>query len=246
MMRVIKSAERTVALFEFFSRHQCPLTVGKIAEGIAVPQPSVSMLLANLNELGYLSYNRVERTYTPTIRVALLGSWIAQQFDEVGSMSARLKGLQDDVDETVFMGIQNGPYGQYVLALPKESSRSMRALSGQMKLLTMSATGRVLLSLKPDGEVSRWVHRCNAEAERPDLQIATSEFINIITKIRALGFAETQGDVTPSFGAFAVSVSLPTGIMPIAVGVGVPIDQMDSKRDSVVAALQRVKEAFEK
>lgn len=244
-MRAVKSAERTVALFEFFSRQQRPLTVGRIAEGIAVPQPSVSMLLANLTELGYLSYDRVARTYTPTIRVALLGSWIAQQFDEGGSMTARLKGLQDEVDETVFMGIQNGPYGQYVLAVPKESSRSMRALSGGLKLLTMSATGRVLLSLKSDAEAMRWVHRCNAEANCPNLQIAASEFAATITKIREQGYAETRGDVTPSFGAFAVSVSLPTGIMPIAVGVGVPIDQMDAKRDKIVAALVRVKRAFE-
>ena len=157
-MRAIKSAERTVALFEFFSRQQRPLTVGRIAEGLAAPQPSVSMLLANLTALGHLSYDRVARTYAPTIRVALLGSWIAQLFDEGGSVTARLKGLQDTVDETVFMGIQNGAYGQYVLAVPKQSPRSMRALSGQMKLLTISATGRVLLSLK-GGRAARAEHR---------------------------------------------------------------------------------------
>ncbi|WP_425229945.1 hypothetical protein [Sphingomonas sp.] len=51
--------------------------------------------------------------------------------------------------------------------------------------------------------------------------------------------------MTPSFGAFAVSVSPPTGIMSIAVGVGVPIDMMDAKRDAIVAALHAVKCAFE-
>lgn len=244
-MRAVKSAERTVALFEFFSRQQRPMTVGKIAEGLSMPQPSASMLLSNLTELGYLSYDRMARTYTPTIRVALLGSWIAHRFDEAGSMTARLKGLQDAVDETVFIGIQNGPYGQYVLALPKKSSRSMRALSGQMKLLTMSATGRVLLSMKSDAEALRWVHRCNAEAERPELQIAAGEFLSIIAKIREQGFAETRGDVTPSFGALAVSVSLPTDIMPIAIGVGVPIDKMDAKRQMIVSAMLKVKNAVE-
>ena len=38
---------------------------------------------------------------------------------------------------------------------------------------------------------------------------------------------------------------MPTGIMPIAVGVGIPIDQMDIKRDRIVAALLQVKKAFE-
>ena len=109
----------------------------------------------------------------------------------------------------------------------------------------MSATGRVLLSLKSDAEAMRWVHRCNAEAERPDLQIAASEFQGLIAQIRKQGFAETRGDVTPKFGAFAVSVSMPTGIMPIALGVGVPIGRIDEKREAIVAALVDAKQALE-
>src|SRR3546814_5260043 len=82
------------------------------------------MLLGNLRELGYLTYDRLERTYTPTIRVALLGSWINHQFDEAGSLTARLTELQNRVDETVFVGIQNGAYGQYVLVLHRHKVRS--------------------------------------------------------------------------------------------------------------------------
>src|SRR3546814_15337358 len=92
---------------------QRPLTVGHIAGELEIPQASASMLLGNLRELGYLTYDRLERTYTPTIRVALLGSWINHQFDEAGSLTARLTELQNRVDETVFVGIQNGAYGQY-------------------------------------------------------------------------------------------------------------------------------------
>lgn len=87
------------------------------------------------------------------------------------------------------------------------------------------------------------MHRCNAEAEQPSQQIAASAFLAIIATIRGRGYAETRGDVTPNFGAFAVSVSLPQGIMPIAVGV--PIDQMDAKRERIVVSLMDVKTAFE-
>ena len=78
--RKIKSAERTLALFELFSREQRPFTVTMIADALQIPQPSVSMLLQNLDALGYLEYDRQARTYSPSIRVALLGSWINIRF----------------------------------------------------------------------------------------------------------------------------------------------------------------------
>jgi len=239
-MRSVKSAERTLALFELFSRRQRPLTVGRIADELSIPQPSASMLLANLRELGYMSYDKVERTYAPTIRVALLGSWINRQFDKAGSLTATLADLQHDIGETVFMGIQNGAFAQYVSAIHHHDPRAMRAESGQHRLLTGSAVGRVLLSLKPDAEVLRWLHRCNAEAPEERFQIPAKAFMAIIETIRDQGFAQTSGDMTPTFGGIAVAVPGPIGLMPMAIGAGVPLERMELKRDRVASALKRV------
>lgn len=245
MTRSIKSAERTLALFELFSRRQHPLTVGRIAAELDMPQASVSMLLSNLRELGYVSYDRAARSYAPTIRVALLGTWIHRKFDEAGSLSARLADLQSKVDETVFMGIQNGPYAQYVLGIHKQKPRSMRAESGTYRLLTGSAVGRSLLSLMPDHEIGSWLRRCNAEAADDCLRFSNTNFMSIITQIRREGFSQTQGDMTPTFGAIAVTVRAPTELLPMAVGTGVPLERIDQKRDLIVAALNEFKKSLE-
>lgn len=245
MTRSIKSAERTLALFELFSHRQHPLTVGRISDELKMPQASVSMLLANLRELGYVSYDSGSRTYAPTIRVALLGMWIHRKFDEAGSLTARLAELQLEVDETVFMGIQNGPYAQYVLGIYRKKPGGMRAESGTYRLLTASAVGRALLSRMPDHEVRSWLHRCNAEATEERLRFPGGEFMEKIAHIRRVGFAQTQGDITPSFGAIAVNVRPPTELMPMAVGVGVPLERIDEKRDIIVAALNAFKRSLE-
>jgi IclR family KDG regulon transcriptional repressor len=239
-MRSVKSAERTLALFELFSRRQRPLTVGRIADELGVPQPSVSMLLANLRELGYMNYDVVARTYAPTIRVALLGSWINRQFDKAGSLTATLADLQSDIGETVFIGIQNGAFAQYVSAIHHHDPRAMRAESGQHRLLTGSAVGRVLLSLKSDAEILRWLHRCNAEAPEERLQIPAKAFMAIIEEIRHQGFAQTSGDMTPTFGGIAVAVPAPIGLMPMAIGAGVPLERMTLKSNRIASALKRV------
>ena len=61
-VRTIKSAERTLALFEMFSLYQRPLGVGEISKALDIPQPSVSMLVRNLAGLGYLEHDRAART----------------------------------------------------------------------------------------------------------------------------------------------------------------------------------------
>ncbi|WP_342726323.1 helix-turn-helix domain-containing protein [Bradyrhizobium sp. B097] len=245
MTRSIKSAERTLALFELFSRRQHPLTVGRIADELHVPQPSVSMLLANLRKLGYVSYDVRSRTYTPTIRVALLGIWISRKFDAAGSLSSRLAELQRRVDETVFLGIQNGPYAQYLLGIYKKKPRSLRAESGTYRLLTGSAVGRALMSLMTDQEIRSWLHRCNAEAPERRLRFTNGEFMAIISEIRGCGFAQTQGDITPTFGAIAVTVRSPSELMPMAVGTGVPLERIEAKRDDIVEALRDFKKSLE-
>ncbi len=242
MTRSVKSAERTLSLFELFSRRQQPLTVGRISQELSIPQPSASMLLANLRELGYISYDPHNRTYAPTIRVALLGSWINREFDRAGSLTAILSELQNEVKETVFIGIQNGPYAQYIFTILRKKPRGMRAESGQHRLLTACAVGRLLLSLKPDAEIQSWLHRCNAEANEDHHRFSSSAFKAIIDDVRRLGFAQTSGDVTPTFGAIAVSVPAPRGFTAMSLGVGIPVDRIDGKRDFAVEALRQASE----
>ncbi len=110
--RSIKSAERTLRLFELFARRQERLTVGEIARGLVIPQPSASMLLTNLTEMGYLEYDRFDRSYAPTIRVTLLGSWIGPRLGGRQSLASRLDDLHRSLDEYIFVGIQNGAHAQ--------------------------------------------------------------------------------------------------------------------------------------
>ena len=72
----VKSAARTLEVFELFSERRCPLRLHDIHSALDYPQSSTTNLLKSMVMLGYLSYSRVTRTYLPTNRVALLGNWL--------------------------------------------------------------------------------------------------------------------------------------------------------------------------
>lgn len=242
--RSIKSAERTLALFELFSLHQKPLTVGDIARHLGMPQSSVTMLVRNLLKLGYLEHDRLSRTYLPTIRIMLLGSWLHRMMERQGDLEANLDRLLFEVQETVVVGIQNGIFSQYVSAqLPEDPSR-MEVQSGMLRPITRTAVGRALLSRKPDAEIDMIVRRCNAEVE-PDLRFNPAEFMAMMRDVRRNGYAETAGDMTPGYAAVAIAVDAPIGTIPIAVGVGAPSARTAEKKETILAALRTFKRAIE-
>jgi len=244
--RSIKSAERTLALLELFSQIQTPLTIGRVSRELGIPQPSTSMLMRNLVHLGYLDHDRTQRTFAPSIRIALLGSWIGRRFDEANSLAERLDILQRKVRETAYIAIQNGPFGQYVMTQTSDSPDTLNVASGQFRSLTCSAFGRALLALKPDAEIASWVKRCNAEAEEERFKVKLPAFMKLIGEVRARGYGETAGDQTPDLGAFAMTFPSPLGHVALAVGSGGPIQRMQRKRELIVGALREFVAGFKR
>jgi DNA-binding IclR family transcriptional regulator len=235
--RTVKSAERTLALFELFALNQRPMGVGEISKALEIPQPSVSMLVRNLSMLGYLEHDRVARTYVPTIRIMLLGSWIHRRFSEEHDLERRLDAIVRQLDETVLVGIQNGIYCQYVLAQLPERPERLEVQSGLLRPITRTAIGRVLLSLKPDPEIEAIVRRCNAEVANEHMRVRPSEFMQIIEQVRRQGYARTGGDMTAGQGVIAIAIPAPTGKMPMGVGVGGSVERVSVKEKQILAAL---------
>ncbi len=239
--RSVKSAERTLALFELFALHQCPLTIGQIAKLLDVPQPSTTMLVRNLVRLGYVEHDRVKKTYIPTVRIMLLGSWIHRRYGTDTHLEALLEKLRNRVGETVLLGIQNGTFSQYVSAQSAQSSSwCMDVQSGMLRPLTRTAVGRILLSMKTDAEISLLVRRCNAEAPEERMRVVPSEFMELIARTRAQGFGETCGDMRPGHAVIAVAVPCPVGSIPLAIGVGASIERVQEKRGLMIESLREL------
>jgi IclR family KDG regulon transcriptional repressor len=234
--RSIKSAERTLRLLELFSRRQKRLGVSEIARGLAIPQPSASMLLANLARIGYLEYDRVDRSYAPTIRVALLGCWIGARTGGGGpSLASQFDELHRKIGEDCLVGIQNGTSAQIVYARGRNDVLSID--SGRKYSLISTAMGRALLALKPDAEVVLLVRRCNAETESR-FRVSESPFLALIQEVRHNGYATSSGClIPPGLLSIAVAVQSRTGSVPFGITFIGPIARMEAQHDVIVQRL---------
>lgn len=242
MSRSIKSAERTLALFELFSHRESPLTVGDVSRGLDIPQPSASMLLSNLTQLGYLEYNRQTRRFAPTIRIVLLGSWISRRFSEAGALAARLEALTSVcTGSTVFAAIQNDAHVQGVLTFDASMPDRLSLSSGGLRTLTCSAAGRALLSLRRDEEIAGWVRRSNAEATDARLRVNEKDFLEIIQQVRQQGYVTTEETAGPDRCGIAVAVPSPLGEMPLAIGFSGPRARILPQRERLIGEVLKLR-----
>ena len=70
----VKSARRVLEILELFSQGLRKATVMTVANALTYPQSSTSVLLSSLATLGFLRFDPTDRTYSPTLRVMLLGA----------------------------------------------------------------------------------------------------------------------------------------------------------------------------
>src|ERR1700730_16501487 len=114
--RVVKSSVRTIQVLEFFDELRASASVMDVSRALNYPQSSTSGLLKSLVALGYLAYDRYARLYTPTHRVALLGSWVeAPRLRQVVQL---MEELGRQTGETVMLGEQTGVIVRYIYVVP--------------------------------------------------------------------------------------------------------------------------------
>ena len=104
----VKSARRVLEILEYFAQGVARATVMQVANSLAYPQSSTSALLSSLATLGYLKFDLSDRTYSPTLRVMLLGSWLQDELFTQGSLVAVMERLRQQTSLTVMIGLRQG------------------------------------------------------------------------------------------------------------------------------------------
>jgi IclR family transcriptional regulator, acetate operon repressor len=91
----VKSATRALEIIELFGVHRHPLSVTEIANALAIPQSSSSVLLHALSSIGFVTRDRKTRKYAPGIRSVFLGNWIHDAIFPGGSLLGALDALSE-------------------------------------------------------------------------------------------------------------------------------------------------------
>ncbi|MFG1424941.1 IclR family transcriptional regulator [Roseixanthobacter glucoisosaccharinicivorans] len=243
---VVKSAERVLRILEYFDEIQRDARVTEIAAHLQFPQSSTSALLKSLAQLGYLDYDRVRRTFLPTARVALLGTWLNEGPVHNGRLLRLMEEVSRESRDTIILAVRNGIYSQYIHVVQATTPIRYHVPQGSRRLLAWSGTGFALLMRAPDEEVRALVARTNAEAPSDRPRIDYRAALGHVHEARRAGYFFSRALVSP--GAGALAMPLPDGIerrnRPMVIAVSGVLEDIERREHRIIALLRDTIERY--
>lgn len=238
---VVKSTGRTMQILEFFDHHQGPANIAQVARSLDYPQSSTSEIMRSLNVLGYLTYNNRDRTFVPTSRVRLLGSWAFDQLHGEDRLSSLVRMANKISGQTAYMAIRNKLFSQYIQVAQSTTSLRLYLTPGQQRPLLRSASGRALLKDVPESEISKLVRRVNAEKHAHESLLCLDELLADVNFIRENKYFYLERSEI-SVGAAVIVLTLPEEVFPVptVIGIGGATEVIAPQKDELVARLSEL------
>jgi DNA-binding IclR family transcriptional regulator len=236
----IKSAVRVLEVLDFFRQHRRPASLKDIALALDYPSSSATVLLKNLTALGYLSYDRSEREYFPTLRVAALGDWISHELFGQGEIFELMQDLHSATGETVSIALQNDVYIQYIRVIQSTHALRFHTEEGSLRPLTQSATGWLLLSTHSDEVVEKLVRRANIATPNPQQRQSLALMQERVAQARQAGTAYAEN--IPLLGGATVCTLLPVKVQgrPVVLGMGGTIERIRPEQARYLDLLRKL------
>jgi DNA-binding IclR family transcriptional regulator len=232
---VVKSVGRVFEVLEAFNDVRKPMAAIEIAKRLNYPPSSTAALLKSMVTLGYLSFERADRSYFPTIRIAVISEYLHGALFGQGRLMALMGDLHSLIGETIILGTRNDLDVQYVHSIPGIYPIMLNVPPGTLRPLCRSGMGWALLSGCEDSEIRAIAARAN---ETDDKQVDTGDLIGIVEEVRALGYARSYGTFVAGSGIIAMALPTPSADRPVAVGAGGPVDRLQAREREIVRLMR--------
>lgn len=238
----VKTAGRTLDMFEVFARKKVPLSLSELAQQIGSPVSSTHALVKTLRARGFVYVLEDRKLIYPTKRILSIAQLIAES-DPVIEMALPMLGkLQRQSDETLILGKRQGDHVIYLEVLESANSIRYSARPGDTKPLHSSSVGKAMLSLMSDTEISKLLFK----AGQAKITLATiSEPEKLLEDIRTGREKEvfvTRGENVADVMAMAIPVHL--GSEALGIAIAGPMPRMIDKEQACLVYLNEARDSF--
>jgi IclR family acetate operon transcriptional repressor len=226
-------------VFEYFDRIRRAASVTEVARALGYPQSSASVLLRSLVDLGYLEQDASRRTFLPTPRVTLLGSWIEPLLSPGGAIMRLMDELGEQTGETIILGVPSGEVVRYIHVVQATSAMRLHVGNGTIRPMAISGMGRLFMSAMDEARVRQIVQRYNVEIGTEENRLNLAAVRRDLTSIRADGYVPSFDRVTPGAGGISVLLPVAPHGVPMAVAIGGLSKTINNNRESFLQLIRK-------
>lgn len=232
----VKTARRTVELFEAFARVQTPLSLAELGRELDMPSSSCFNLVGALQNRGYLYSIGTRRRIYPTRKLFEVGSLIVTREPVVASVEELLTGLRDKTRETVIFGARQGEMAIYLSVIEGPQTIRYTGHAGDLKPLHSSAAGKALLSTLPKAELDKLVAGLKLEKMTDNTIVDLDALRANLALAETRGYAETRGENVADVMAIAMPIRIDGSVYALVVAG--PMQRFDANFKQNLEALR--------
>ena len=240
----VPAVERTLNLLELLGESKEPFSFTQILKQLHISKPTLSRLLFNLKERGYIQHNTATKKYALGLNLLHLSSKVLERIDIREKAQLFLQELMEKSGETVELAILDD--GALLFIDKRESSKSIRLFArvgSRFSELHASAPGKVLLTYVPKEDFKKFIKKRLTKVT--DHTITNIKKLKEeIEKIRKQGYGFDDQEVRKGVRRFAAPVFDHQGNLVGVVGIAGPSFRMPLKKKNVFGKM--VKETAKK
>lgn len=150
----VKTAGRTLDLFEAFATTQKPLNLSELAHALQIPVSSCFALVRTLENRGYV-YMLSRKGIYPTKRILDVANQIALNDPVLERVEPALSALRDVTGETIVFSKRQGDHIVYLDVYDSSSSIRYNTQVGEFKMLHTSSAGKAFLGAMEKTELDK-------------------------------------------------------------------------------------------
>ena len=240
----VKTAARTLDLFEAFTGECKPLSLSDLARAIGAPVSSCFGLVKTLENRGYLYSVGARRAFYPTRKMLDNVRRIAAHDPLADIARPVLEVLGRQSGETVLFSRHAGESVVYVDVIESAHKIRYAAQAGEFFPIHCSASGKAILASMPEVERREFVAGLRLDRVTSSTITKKTALLKELAVSLERGWFVNRGEHVEDVMAIAVPVRVHGEIC--AMGVAGPIQRIEAKFDKHLKALRTMLGELEK
>ena len=241
-MTSVRTADRTLRLFEAFKVEGEPMSLSELAAYMNVPMSSCHGLVNTLIDRGYLYHVAKRKFLYPTRKILDVAESIVNKDPLLERIRLPLSYLRDKIKETIIIGINEQDRVMYIDVIEGTHTVRYTAYPGEFKPLHSSAVGKAILASMTDNDLEKLLRRLPLEKITPMTITDKKQLLKDLDQGRKRGYYETHRENVVDVDAVAVPVVSNKDI--IGISVAAPSHRMEEGRIDIAQELLKTKETI--
>ncbi|MBR8030143.1 IclR family transcriptional regulator [Burkholderia cenocepacia] len=235
----VKSADRTLDLFELLARWGREMSHTEIAEELEIPKSSLTKLLKNLAARDYIRYVPSSKGYRLGDAVTKLAQQAVQLRDLVTCAEPIIQEITQRTKESCALNQLKGDQVEVVATAISRQRLVSHLRRGDLAPLYAVSGGKAILAFLPEAMRAEYLQRVKFERITAHTITTKKALVAELDEVRRLGVAYSMQEYTPGIVGVAVPIISNAGFPLGSLNLAVPsVRYTDEVSPKLVAVLQ--------